>query len=209
MGERLHHGPNDAADTLNLYDVSGLAHFELDRAMTAAGDPAGLARPTPALRGDMKKALDGALAQGATDPFGFGFPWDVWDTTTHGAGLSVMASEYDQLTGTSTVRGAGRPLAGQRPRRERLGPVADRRRRLELPQVHPAPAREHRGLARRSAPVLAGAAVEGPNGGATTGPLRGMGACPANGVDAYASSTTRRGDGTTSSPTRTPSRRST
>jgi endoglucanase len=26
-------GPNDAKDTLNLYDVSGLAHFELYRAM--------------------------------------------------------------------------------------------------------------------------------------------------------------------------------
>src|SRR5207248_8138209 len=25
-------GPNDAADTLNLYDVSGLAHFEIGRA---------------------------------------------------------------------------------------------------------------------------------------------------------------------------------
>jgi len=30
-------GPNDAADTLNLYDVSGLAHFELFRAIAAAG----------------------------------------------------------------------------------------------------------------------------------------------------------------------------
>jgi nitrogen fixation protein len=28
--------------------------------------------------------------------------WGTWDTTSHGAGLVVMASEYDQLTGTST-----------------------------------------------------------------------------------------------------------
>ena len=48
-----------------------------------------------ALLADMKKQLDGAVAQGATDPFGFGFPWARWDTTSHGAGLSVMASEYD------------------------------------------------------------------------------------------------------------------
>src|SRR5207247_6106179 len=27
------HGPNDAADTLNLYDVSGFAHYDLDRAI--------------------------------------------------------------------------------------------------------------------------------------------------------------------------------
>ena len=30
------------ADTLNLYDVSGLAHYELVRALRAAGNPAGL-----------------------------------------------------------------------------------------------------------------------------------------------------------------------
>lgn len=36
-------GPNDAGDTLNLYDVSGLAHFELYRAMALAGNPSGLA----------------------------------------------------------------------------------------------------------------------------------------------------------------------
>ena len=145
-------GPNDAADTLNLYDVSGLAHFELDRAMTAAGDPAGLATTHAALRGDMKKALDGALAQGATDPFGFGFPWDVWDTTTHGAGLSVMASEYDQLTGTTTYAAqADRWLANV------LGANAWGLSLIvgtgsNFPQVHPAPAREHRGIARRNRP---------------------------------------------------------
>ena len=36
-------GPNDGTDTLNLYDVSGLAHFELYRAIALAGNPAGLA----------------------------------------------------------------------------------------------------------------------------------------------------------------------
>ena len=86
-------GPNDAADTLNLYDVSGLAHFELHRAITAGGEPAGLAVTRARLLADMQKALDGAIAQGAADAFGFGFAWAQWDTTTHGAGLSVMASE--------------------------------------------------------------------------------------------------------------------
>jgi len=36
-------GPNDAADTLNLYDVTGLAHFDLYRALALAGNPPGLA----------------------------------------------------------------------------------------------------------------------------------------------------------------------
>lgn len=34
------HGPNDQGDTLNLYDVSGLAHFELYRAIQLARNPA-------------------------------------------------------------------------------------------------------------------------------------------------------------------------
>jgi endoglucanase len=37
-----------------------------------------------------------------------------------------------------------------------------------------------------SAPVLAGAAVEGPNSAATRGLVSGMRACPADGVDVYA-----------------------
>ena len=179
-------GPNDAADTLNLYDVSGLAHFELDRAITAAGDPAGLATSHTALRGDLKKALDGALAQAATDPFGFGFPWNVWDTTAHGAGLSVMASEYDQLTGTSTYAAqADRWLANV------LGANAWGLSLIvgtgtNFPKCIQHQVANISGSLDGSAPVLAGAAVEGPNGGATTGSLSGMRACPANGVDVYA-----------------------
>ena len=40
----------------------------------------------------------------AKDPFRFGFAWDQWDTTTHGAGLTVMADEYDALTGRRRTR---------------------------------------------------------------------------------------------------------
>ncbi|HEV8454351.1 MAG TPA: glycoside hydrolase family 9 protein, partial [Gemmatimonadales bacterium] len=94
--------PEAGADTLNLYDVSGLAHYDLHRAIGQAGNPPGLEVTQAALLADMKKALDGALAQAATDPFGFGFPWATWDTTSHGTGLSVMASEYDELTGGTT-----------------------------------------------------------------------------------------------------------
>ncbi|TMD26299.1 MAG: hypothetical protein E6I94_10800, partial [Chloroflexi bacterium] len=97
--------PDDATDTLNLYDVSGLAHYELYKAIPQAGNPAGLETSQAALLADLKKALDKALAQAATDPFQFGFPWSVWDTTSHGAGLAVMASEYDQLSGARAAAG--------------------------------------------------------------------------------------------------------
>ena len=179
-------GPNDAADTLNLYDVSGLAHFELHTAITQAGNPGGLAVTRADLDADMKKALDAALAQGATEPFGFGFTWDEWDTTTHGTGLSVMASEYDQMTGASTYAGeADRWLANV------LGAnawglsliVGDG---TTFPHCLQHQVANLAGSLDGSAPVLAGAAVEGPNSAPTHGALSAMRACPADGVDVYA-----------------------
>src|SRR6266571_5162816 len=94
-------GPNDAADTLNLYDVTGLAHFELYRALALAGNPngSGLETNQAALLADLQKQLNKAIAQSGTDSFGFGFPWNTYDTTSHGAGLAVMAAEYTFLNG--------------------------------------------------------------------------------------------------------------
>src|SRR5215831_16782857 len=90
-------GPNDAKDTLNLYDVSGLAHFELYRAMSLAGNPPGLATSQAALVADIVKQLNKAITHSGTDPFGFGFPWAAYDTTSHGTGLAVMAAECNYL----------------------------------------------------------------------------------------------------------------
>jgi len=89
---------------LNLYDVSGVAHFELTRALRQAGDPSGLAITEAQLIASLGQELEAAVAQSQRDPFGFGFPWDEADTASHGDGLSVKASEYDALTGTSTYR---------------------------------------------------------------------------------------------------------
>ncbi len=95
------HGPNDLTDTLNLYDVSGLAHFELYRAITLAGNPKGLAVSQTDLLNDMQNQMTTSIAQ-AKDPFGFGWPWGSYDTVSHGAGLAVMANEYSYLTNNST-----------------------------------------------------------------------------------------------------------
>ena len=178
-------GPNDAADTLNLYDVSGLAHFELYRAIALAGNPAGLATSQSALIADLKKQLDKAVTQAGTDPFGFGFPWNVWDTTSHGGGLVVMANEYDNLTsstayaayasrwqgnvlganawGTSLIVGDGDTF-----------PLCMQHQVTNLVPVPP-----------NGPPFLLGAAVEGPNSFAARGTLSGMVACPPNGVDQF------------------------
>jgi hypothetical protein len=58
-------GPNDAADTLNLYDVSGLAHFELYRALALAGNPngTGLVTNQTALLADLQKRSRAAISE--------------------------------------------------------------------------------------------------------------------------------------------------
>jgi len=179
-------GPNDAADTLNLYDVTGLAHYELYRAIAQAGIPSGLAVTQAQLLADLKKQLDKAVAQGGTEPFGFGFPWNTYDTTSHGAGLSVMASEYDQLTGTSTYAVyADRWLANI------LGANAWGLSLIVGDGTTFPHCLQHQianlvGSLNGGSPVLVGAAVEGPNGGATKGAVSGMIACPTSGGDVYA-----------------------
>jgi len=179
-------GPDDAADTLNLYDVSGLAHYDLHKAIGRAGNPPGLEVTQAALLADMKKALDLALAQAATDPFGFGFPWATWDTTSHGAGLSVMASEYNELSGTSTYAAfSGRWLDNI------LGANAWGSSFI-IGNGSTFPHCPHHQVANLvgsldgTPPVLKGAAVEGPNGTLYRGFQTGMRNCPADDSDPFA-----------------------
>jgi len=179
-------GPNDAADTLNLYDVSGLAHYELYRAITQAGNPSGLEVTRAGLLADLKKQLDNAVAQGTTEPFGFGFPWDVYDTTSHGAGLSVMASEYDQLTGTQAYAAYSQEWLANILGANAWGTSLIIGDGTIFPRCLQHQVANLAGHLDGTPPVLAGAAVEGPNGAATSGLVSGMILCPANGVDAFA-----------------------
>jgi endoglucanase len=179
-------GPNDAADTLNLYDVSGLAHYELYRAITQAGNPPGLEVTQAALLADLKKQLDKAVAQGATEPFGFGFPWDVYDTTSHGAGLSVMASEYDQLAGTQAYAAYSQEWLANILGANAWGSSFIVGDGSTFPHCLQHQVANLVGHLDGTPPVLAGAAVEGPNGAATSGLVSGMNLCPANGVDTFA-----------------------
>ena len=101
---KIYDNGNGTFDSLNLYDVSGLAHFELYRALGLAGDASGQATMLTALT----KQMNTPIAQATSDVWGFGYPWggcancnSTGDTTSHGAGLSVMASELYYLTGNS------------------------------------------------------------------------------------------------------------
>jgi endoglucanase len=179
-------GPNDAADTLNLYDVSGLAHYELYRAFVLAGNPTGLKTTEAALLADLKKQLDKAVTQAGTDPFGFGFPWGTYDTTSHGGGLVVMANEYDNLTSSTIYAAYGNRWQGNVLGANAWGtslivgdggtfPLCMQHQVTNLVANPP-----------NGPPFLLGAAVEGPNSSAAKGTLTGMVACPPNGVDQFA-----------------------
>ncbi len=177
-----------ASDTLNLYDVSGLAHFELYRALAAAGDPQAAELSSADLRAQLLKQVDAAITQSAADPWGFGVPWNAGDTTSHGAGLSVMASEAFALTHNARYdRFSQRWLANI------LGAnswgasfiVGDGTTFPNCIQHQVANLVGALNGSSGGTPVLWGAAVEGPASQATSGVVDGLILCPANGVDTY------------------------
>jgi endoglucanase len=178
-------GPNDAGDTLNLYDVSGLAHFELFRAISAAGHPSGLETSQAELVADLGKELGNAVNQASSDPFGFGYPWAVYDTATHGAGLAVMAREYALLTRSDTFDAYSRKWEANILGANAWGSsfiVGDGETFPDCMQHQVA---NIVGSLDGSAPILAGALVEGPNSFAAKGFLDGMRVCPPDGGNVF------------------------
>jgi endoglucanase len=176
-------------DTLNLYDVSGLAHFELYRALGVAGNPSGLAVNQSTMLTALENQLAVAITQSQTDVWGFGVPWENGDTTSHGAGLSVMASELYYLTNTASYN-----TYSQRWLANVLGAnswgssfiVGDGGTFPNCIQHQVANLVGALNGTSGGTPILWGAASEGPANAATSGTLPGMNLCPANGVDAFA-----------------------
>jgi endoglucanase len=167
-------GPGDAADTLNLYDVSGLAHYELCRALEKAGDPGGLDVDRAAVLADMKKALDNAVTVASGDPFQFGFDWAQWDTTAHGAGLAVMASEYDELSGTQDYAAWDGRWLGAILGANAWGTSLVVGDGTTFPHRLQHQVANLRGTLSGKPPILLGACVEGPNSDQDNGTMPGM-----------------------------------
>jgi endoglucanase len=175
-----------SGEPLNLYDVSSLAHFELVRALRRAGNPPGLAVSEAQLIANLRGQLEAAGTQAASDPFGFGFPWDTADTASHGDGLSVMASEYESLTGETTYRAAGARWLGNVLGANAWGSsfiIGDGTVFPHCPQHQVA---NLAGSLDGAAPVLAGAVVEGPGEEASKGRLSGMRPCASKGSGSFA-----------------------
>ena len=170
-----------AGEGLNLYDVGALAHFELVRAQRENGNPTDLAVSEAQLIANLGEQLQAAVAQSQSDPFGFGFPWDEADTASHGDGLSVMASEYDYLTGTSTYAAYAARWLGNVLGANAWGAsfaIGDGSTFPDCPSHQVA---NLVGSLDGSAPVLAGGVVEGPSGEPSKGKVAGMRKCPSSG----------------------------
>ncbi len=171
------------ADTLNLYDVSGLAHFELYRALQASGDPVGLAVTAAGIRSQLLKQVGDAISQAGEDAWGFGDAWNS-DTTSHGAGISVMASEAYYLTGDSLYDTYSRRWLANIMGANAWGSsfiVGDGS--TTFPDCIQHQVANIVGALNGTSggvPVLWGAASEGPAYAATAGTLSGMKLCPAN-----------------------------
>jgi len=182
---RAYIATTDDRDPLNLYDVSGLAHFELARTMEQQ-PVRSLAVTRADLISDLRRQLDRASAEAAGDPFGFGFPWAAYDTASHGFGLSVMAAEYDALTGSrryaeQSARWLGNVLGANAWGSSFV--IGDGSDFPHCPQHQVA---NLMGSLDGSPPVLRGAVVEGPNRHASGGSLPNMRRCPPAGGDRFA-----------------------
>jgi endoglucanase len=176
-------------DTLNLLDVSGLAHFELYRALAKAEDTDGLAMSKAQVRNLFLSQVNVAISQAEADPWGFGEQWDNGDVTSHGAGLSVMASEAFWLTHNPVYNVYAQRWLGNILGANSWGSsfiVGDGTTFPNCIQHQVANLAGSLEGTSGGTPVLWGASSEGPANGTSSGTLSGMILCPANGVDTFA-----------------------
>jgi endoglucanase len=89
-------------DTLDWSFMDHLAQFELWRALGVASDMKGPAVSRADLVNDLRAKLESAAAQADADPFGFGYSAGRGEYTFQAARFSAMASEYDNMTKSTT-----------------------------------------------------------------------------------------------------------
>ena len=173
------HSKQALSDTLNLYDVSALADYELDLALRGQ-HVSGLAVTRAQLLANLRGQIEKGIHVAAGDPFRFGFAWDQYDTTTHGAGLTVMADEYDALTGRPVYAGWAQHWLDNILGSNGWGVSLIVGDGTVFPDCMQHQVTNLVGSHDGKPPVLAGAAVEGPNSFAATGTVPNMRRCNAN-----------------------------
>ena len=94
----------ESRDTLNLYDVSALAHAELLR-LLASSTPPGLAVSAARLRADLVGQIDQARGKAARNPFGLGLWFTDGDPSPHAFGLAATG-QLAQVVGPRSAAAA-------------------------------------------------------------------------------------------------------
>jgi endoglucanase len=178
--------PGDGADTLNLYDVSGLAHFELYRALGLEGS-SGLAVTPHELAADLRRQLRIGTDRASRDPFGYGAAWGEADSIAHGMGLAITAQEVAELDGDPAPDAQAADWIGNI-----LGANIWGVTMIVGDGDNPTGCLQHQvanleGSLNAHGLVLRGAGVEGPNApqAVTGGFIDGMRRCPVDGLDDY------------------------
>jgi hypothetical protein len=90
---------DSGADTLNLYDVSALAHADLIAAIHRAGDPPGLAVTVADLEANLKAQVTAGAAAAAGSIFRLGGDETAFDVDSHTFGLISIEALYARVTG--------------------------------------------------------------------------------------------------------------
>jgi endoglucanase len=186
----VYHAPSK--DTLNVYDVSTHAHYELYRAIEQAGNPKDLEVTRAALLNDIQAQLEQAAARANADMFEYGLPYAAWDAVTHTQGLIVVASEYDELTGKTTYADFASHQIGYLFGANAWGTSFIVGAGSSFPKCMQHQVANLSGSLDGTSPFVKGAPVNGPNSSSELEGLEsseGMRACPADGGDPYAAFT--------------------
>ncbi len=175
-------------DSLNLYDVAGIAHGELADAIAAAGTPAGLEITRAQLIANLRTKLTTGTANAASDPFGFGVQYGTWDETPHALGLAYEASQYDRLTHTTTYQRFGKRQVDWVLGRNAWGSTFIVGAGRTFPHCMQSQIANLSGSLNGTPPLQLGATVDGPNPAdvfTDLGLPDGGRTCPANGSDRF------------------------
>ncbi len=182
------HGPNDGKDSLNLYDVSGLAHYELFQAIAQAGYPK-LEVTQQDLINDLNKQLSNGVQNAKRDPFGFGVSYNSGlDMTPHGLGYALEANFYDQMAGASTYQQFGETQRNWVLGKNAWGSSFIVGDGTTFPECMQHQIANLAGSLNGTPPIVLGATVDGPNavsGFSGLGVPAGARACPPHGGDPF------------------------
>jgi len=183
---------DEGSDSLNLYDTSGLADFELYNAITDAGNPSGLGVSQASILSDLKSQVATGNTQSKTDPFNLGLAYGGADATPHALGLALETEYYDILTAGTGYKNFGREQRNWMLGTNAWGSSFVVGAGSTFPDCMQSQVANLSGSLNGSSPLLLGAVPDGPSATANFSGLSlqdGMKTCPVGGGDAFSSFT--------------------